>query len=277
MERIASLRGRVTEAAKQQVLISARAEIIDFPINYNIIGKENIGTGRELLSEGKILVAALDHRVYADLVTGACIAIKEDFDDLVQVGHIVMRISYLQNFPTNLLPNYFEVLPVVPHTMPDYPKRDEINGQAISTAQNLDDGSLLIVTPEGTRSGQAGMQEARYGAERFWHGRGERWLIPIAIEGTEKQWPKKLGMIAGGAYYILAGRLWNAKFIFGEPVEVEEIDSIAGKLAKNEDDFARLKTEVPMGLIARLHLEKGNPRYAGRYADLARQLQEIRP
>ena len=85
-------------------------------------------------------------------------------------------------------------------------------------------------------------------------------------------------MVAGGFYYNFYGRSKKARFIFGEPKSVEYYDSIAQRLAAgNPDDFARLKTEVVMAEIARLHIEKGNPEYAGRYADLARELQKIRP
>jgi hypothetical protein len=256
---------------------AARGVVEHTPLNYSIEGKQYIDEAREILGEGGIVIAALDHRGFADMVSGACVAIKEDFDDLVQVADIIIKISYIKTFPTNLLPKYFRVSPVVPHTMPDYPNRDEINRQAIERAQNLPDGSLLVVTPEGTRSGQVGIQEARYGAQQFWHGRGKRYIIPLAVEGTEKQWPRKLGMPVGGVYYNFYGRFKNAKFIFGEPRSVESYDSIAERLGKNEDDIARLRTEVVMADIARLHLEKGKAEYAGRYADLARELQKIRP
>ncbi len=277
MERSPSFRERATEATTKGIMRFFRAGVEATPLNYTIEGKEYITQARGLLSEGKIVVPVLDHRGFADLVTGACVAIKEDFDDLVQVADIVMKMSYLQTFPTNLLPKYFRIIPVVSHTMADYPNRDEINGQAIERAQNLADGSLLIITPEGTRSGQVGIQEARYGSERFWHGRGERYVLPLAVEGSERQWPRKLGMVAGGAYYNFYGRFKNARFIFGEPKGVEYYDSIAERLAAgNPDDFARLKTEVVMAEIARLHLEKGRAEYAGRYADLARELIKIR-
>lgn len=277
MERPSSFRQRATEATKKGLLRAARSCVEHVPLNYTTEDIQNIGLAREILAGGGIVVAALDHRGFADMVTGACVAIKEDFDDLVQVADIIIKISYIEKFPTNFLPKYFRVSPVVPHTMPDYPNRDEINRQAIERAQNLPDGSLSVVTPEGTRSGQVGIQEARYGAQQFWHGRGERYLIPVAVEGTEKQWPRKLGMPVGGVYYNFYGRFKNARFIFGEPRSVEYYDSVAQSLAENEDDLARLKTEVVMAEIARLHLEKGKAEYAGRYADLARQLQKIRP
>jgi hypothetical protein len=116
-----------------------------------------------LLARGKIVVAVLDHRSYADMATGMFVVVGEQLEDLVRPSHPIMKISHVQRFPGSLLRNYFEgLIPVVPHTMPDYQNRDKINKQAIETAQNLPGGSLLVITPEGKRSGRVAMQKARH-------------------------------------------------------------------------------------------------------------------
>ncbi len=277
MERSPSFKRRATELSKKAIVLGIKEAAEHLPLNYSMVGEEYIAEARKLLAQKKTVVAALDHHGYADLTSGACVGLKRHFDDLVQYAAIVMSVRYLKNFPTNFLPEYFNVIPVVPHTMPDYPNREEINRQAIEKAQNIPDGSLLVVTPEGTSNRQAAMLEVRFGSERFWHGVGERSLIHIAIEGSEEQWPRGLGVAGGGAYYFAYGRWFKKiKFIFGEPTPVETIDSIAQRLAKNPEDFERLKSEVVMAGIARLHIEKGDSKYAGRYADLARELQKIR-
>lgn len=277
MERAREFSQQITNSGKN-LIFSRLRDLIDsedFDLNYEIIGKENISCGRELIADGKILIAALDHRSYADMATGAFVAISEGFDDLVKNANIIVKISYVKDFPTNLLPQYFNIWPVVPHTMPNYPNREEINKAAISKAQNLADGSILVITPEGARSGEASMQSARHGSERFWHGRGERYILPIAIEGTEKQWPRKIGLVAGFMYYAWFGRLKASRFIFGEPVAVSKIDNLAQRLSGDDvSKLSTLRTDLAMGEIARLHLASGDPKYAGRYADIGKFLQK---
>lgn len=275
------IRDRILGAAKEFAIGRLRSFIEnDTHVRYEIIGRENIDSIRELLAREKIVIAVLDHRSYADMATGMFVVVREKFEDLIRPAHPIMKISHVQRFPGSLLRNYFEgIIPVVPHTMSesDYPNRNEINRQAIKTAQNLPGGSLLVITPEGTRSGRVAMQEARHGAEKFWHGlegeAGERYIIPIAIEGTENQWRK--GSLSG-LNYAIWGHYRNSKFIFGGPVAVSEIDSMASQLAQTPEELAKLKTDVVMAQIARLHIEYGNPRYAGVYTDLARQIQELK-
>lgn len=277
MERARNL-GQTAASFGKDLLFRRLEQLIrstDFDLNYEIVGAEHIETARELIASGKILVAALDHRSYADMASGAFVAIKWGFNDLVQKAHIVMKVSYLEHFPTSLLPHYFDVWPVVPHTLSNYPNRDEINRASIEKAESLKGGSIIVITPEGTRSGETPMQEARYGAERFWHGRGERFILPIAIEGTEKQWPRKLGLAAGAFYYAWIGRLVNSRFIFGAPVAVSELDALALELAQGDDaNLPKLRTDLVMGEIARLHLVEKRPEYAGKYADLGKFLKK---
>lgn len=247
----------------------------DVDLNYEIIRAENIDKARKLVGEGKILTAVPGHRAHAEIASGTVMAIKEGFGDLVKGAHIVMSVKYLDHFPTNLLPSYFDVWPVVPHTLPDYPNRDEINRIAIEKAENVEDGSIIVILPEGTRSGQKGLQEARYGAYRFWHGRGERYVMGIGTEGTEMQWPKSLGLFVGGVFYCYIGRLLPSRFIFGEPIPVAQLDEVAQRLAgEDKSQLARWQTDVVMGEIARLHLEYGKPKYAGRYKELGNLLRK---
>ncbi|MCL4419068.1 hypothetical protein M1146_03115 [Patescibacteria group bacterium] len=241
---------------------SAPRELLKrFPLNYEFIGGEFIEKARELLAGGATIVAIIDHKSFADLVSGAMVTVKEGFDDLVKKANIIAKITYVERFPSKQLLRNFRFRPVVPHTMPDYPNRDEINAEARRWAQALPEGSILITAPEGTRVKDGRMTTGRYGASEYWHGNGQRYLLPVAIEGTQKQWPRgALGFFKyfGGGFRI------KSRFIVGEPVPVTSIDEAAQAYAGGVDneEFTRLKTDLAMLLIAQLHLD---PKYKGTY------------
>ena len=110
---------------------SAPRELLKrFPLNYEFAGGENIDKARELLARGITVVAILDHKSFADLISGAMVTVKEGFDDLVKEANIIAKITYVEGFPSRQLLRNFKFRPVVPHTMPDYPNRDEINAEA---------------------------------------------------------------------------------------------------------------------------------------------------
>ncbi len=239
---------------------SPREVLRRFPLNYEFVGRENIGAARELLAKGATIAAIIDHKGFADLVSGAMVTVKEGFDDLVKRANIIAKITYVNKFPSKQLVKNFNFRPVVPHTMPNYPKRDEINEEARRWAQELPEGSILITAPEGTRVKEGRMISGRHGASEFWHGRGRRFILPVAIEGTEKQMPR--GAL-GIPKYFAGGFRIKARFIIGEPVPVEQIDEAAWFFSRgDEEDFRRLKTDLAMLLIAQLHQD---PKYKGTY------------
>ncbi|MEK7502131.1 MAG: 1-acyl-sn-glycerol-3-phosphate acyltransferase [Patescibacteria group bacterium] len=232
-----------------------------FPLNYEFAGGENIDKARELLARGITVVAILDHKSFADLISGAMVTVKEGFDDLVKKANIIAKITYVEGFPSRQLLRNFKFRPVVPHTMPDYPSRDEINAEAKRWVQELPEGSILVMAPEGTRVKDGSMTVGRYGASEYWHGNGQRHLLPVAIEGTEKQWPRgALGFFKyfGGGFRI------KSRFIVGEPVSVVNVDEAAEAYAggRDNEEFTRLKTDLAMFLIAQLHQD---PKYKGTY------------
>lgn len=250
------------EAAPKGNFFSTPKELLRrFPLNYEYVGGENMDKTRELLAQGITIVAILDHKSFADIVSGSMITVREGFDDLVKEANIILKITYSTKFPSKQLMKNFKYRPVVPHTMPDYPNRDEINAEAKKFAQELPGGSILVITPEGTRVKEGSMTAGRYGASEYWHGTGERWILPIAIEGTEKQWPRG----AFGIFkYFGGGFRRKASVIIGEPVPVTNIDKIAEVYAGGSDneEYTRLKTDLAMLLIANLHQD---PKYKGDY------------
>jgi len=249
------------EAGEKHNFFSLPKEIMKkFPLNYELIGGENISKVRELLKEGAIITAIIDHKSFADLISGAVITVKEGFDDLVKKANIIIKITYVEKFPSKQLLKNFNFKPVVPHTMKDYPNRDQINREAKDWAQHLPGGSLLITAPEGTRVKEGRMRAGRLGAADFWHGNGQRYLLPVALEGTEKQWPRGA---FGPVKYFAGGFRRKMKILIGEPVRVENLDKAAEVYAAGDnEDFLKLKTDLAMLLIANLHQDQ---KYKGEY------------
>lgn len=234
----------------------ARGLLNRFPANAKLVGEENIDHVRNLLSDGWIVTAAGDHKSLADMYTVYSAAIKYGFSDLPENGNIVMGVKWTRKFPTSLIKRVLRVTETVPSSVPaeKFPDRDEINQRAFEAHHNSPPGKLWMVTPEGTRSDGI-MEQGRQRTIEFWHGKDGstdgRMLLPVAVEGTERQWPKGKGLI----YFLRKGRHEEALFIFGKPIEVAEIDKVALELAQGDVGlFRQYQIDVVMALIAAQHV-----------------------
>ena len=234
----------------------ARGLLERFPANAKLIGEENIDLIRNLLNDGWIITAAGDHKSLADMYTVYSAAIKYKFSDLPENGNIVMGVKWTRKFPTSLITKVLRVIETVPNSVPaaKFPDRDEINQRAFDAHHNSPPGKLWMVTPEGTRS-DGKMEQGRQRTIEFWHGEGGatdgRILLPVAVEGTERQWPKGKGFM----YFLRKGRHEEALFIFGKPIKVADIDQVASELAEgNEKLFKQYQIDVVMALIASQHV-----------------------
>ncbi|OGD93869.1 hypothetical protein A3F02_02110 [Candidatus Curtissbacteria bacterium RIFCSPHIGHO2_12_FULL_38_9b] len=65
-----------------------KAILRKIPLNYEIIGKENLNKIRQLLIEGSTVVAVLDHRSYADTASGGIIHLRK-------ISTIFLKMQYL--------------------------------------------------------------------------------------------------------------------------------------------------------------------------------------
>lgn len=250
----------------------------DVALNYEALGSENLNRVRQLLDEGKIVGAILDHKSYADFGSGSAVVVKEGLEDLVGRARVVMATKYKDKLLIKLFVNAvagamgLKIQWVVSHTMDNDKREQAMNSEAIENIQNEEDGRVDIVTPEGTRSKDGKMQPARWGAANFWHGAGERYILPIAMEGSENQWPRGVG---GTIYYFRKGRKEHQiKVIFGEPVPVDYLDKVAEAYAQgNPEKLISLRVDIPMLLIANLHKTCGDSKYTeGYYQDLSEEL-----
>ena len=245
-----------------------------YPANARLVGAENIDLTRKLLSDGWIVTAAGDHKSLADIYTIFSAALEYKFNDLPENARVVMGVKWTRKFPTSLVKRILDVVETVPSSIPKdkFPDRDAINQRAFDQSHNSPDGRFWIVTPEGTRTDGV-MEEGKLGSKEFWHGADNstegRLILPVAVEGTENQWPKEEGF----RYFLKKGRFNEAIFIFGKPVKVEDVDELAFDLAKGDEELFKVyQVQVVMVLIASQHLSS---MYTEKFRELVKHIDKL--
>jgi 1-acyl-sn-glycerol-3-phosphate acyltransferase len=113
----------------------------------------------------------------------------------------------------------------------------------------LDDGMLVGMFPEGTRSKTGGLKEP-FGGASLVALRSKAPIIPCALVGTE-------GLPLSGSKPVVRRRYPKVAAIFGEPFTLEHV--AAGGSKRSNDDL----TDAMMIEVARLLPEQ----YRGIYAD----------
>ena len=228
-------------------------------VDYELVNNEHIEEVRNLLQQGKRVNALLDHRSLADLASGAAIAFKEKFGDLISDAVFMVALKYLDRHHTNLLLMGVNTIPMVSPGMDNDPRQTRVNRAGLKAVKNLKDGTLFIVPPEGTRSKSGKMEKGRREITTFFQ--KDHYILPIAFEGTEEQWPQ--GIQGGIKYWVGNGRNKKAKVIFGKPFAVEKMDQLVNHLAPDHRklDRKQLSVDMTMRAIAILHLTQGNKKY----------------
>ena len=127
--------------------------------------------------------------------------------------------------------------------------------EAFRLAQRiLDDGHVLVIFPEGTRSPTGGLQEAKDGLAILAQRTGAT-ILPVGIAGTDRFWPRGRTPRPGGRLTMRVGEPFRLADVV--PADVDR------RTAKG------LATKAIMTRIAALL----PPRHRGVYADSAAQLE----
>lgn len=133
-------------------------------------------------------------------------------------------------------------------------RRGQADRQALRHAQGLlDDGMLVGMFPEGTRSKSGGLKEP-FGGASLVALRSHAPIIPCALVGTD-------GLPLSGSKPSIRRRYPKVAAIFGEPFTLEQVAADGTK--RSLDDL----TDAMMSEIARMLPE----RYRGIYADLCEE------
>jgi len=131
-------------------------------------------------------------------------------------------------------------------------RRGEVDRKALAAAVDvLNQGNLLIVAPEGTRSGVGRLQKGR-GGLAYIAARAGVVIIPVGIVGVEGFWKNLPGL-----------RRTSVRMVFGQPFRF-----VAGGKELNRQVLTEMTTEAMYQLAAILP-----PARRGLYADLENATQ----
>lgn len=164
------------------------------------------------------------------------------------------------------------LLIAVPPTM-EIPRSARKEGSAIWDALKeqypyyLSEGYIGLIFAEGTRSRSGKMIEPPSGIAEVLKHPGSIYLL-TAIEGTEKVMPP-----ADERGIPLPDFMVGTRIIFGVPVTYETVDEEVKQLQQQfKVNYRRAFIDVLYRKIALLHIEQGEPSYAGYYE---KPLEEI--
>lgn len=245
-----------------------------FQRRLKLIGIENIVEALRLNVAGVIF--ATDHRSSADVFMPQIILYLHGFKDLAErLFFYIVGMIFVNRDLISFGTRGRDIIPILPERMMDQ-KRPKVNepGREAYRAQiriatrinkkaredaatELRRRRWLYVAPEGTRSREGPMAEAPKETVGVLSFEGAV-ILPVAQEGTEKMWPI-------GSW---PRPLNEITLIVGKPVTNEQVWQEAAKLhAEFGVGLDRAFVDVVMRRIALLHIEHGNPWYAGFYAE----------
>ena len=149
----------------------------------------------------------------------------------------------------------------------EWRRQAEVARRVINAARKwvprfLDEGRWIFISLEGTRS-EGPMAEAAPAAASLINHEGA-YVLPVALEKTEIMWPKS------ARFPLPFARI---KVIFGEPISVKDL-RVQAQYLNSQFNVSQDKAFVDliMRAIAILHIQQGDPWYAGHYD---RPLEEV--
>jgi len=192
-----------------------------------------------LPAEGR-LITVQNHMIFIDTVIGA-----------VFVDRQVVGMSKVENYQVPVLGTLFRLYGTLPV------RRGEVDRTALRTALRvLEEGKVLMVAPEGTRSKTNTLQKGKDGLSYVAVKAGAP-IVPIAIWGQQKFWDQLRRL-----------RRTKVKMVMGTPFIFEPGE---GKLTREQ--LSQMTDEMMYRLAALLP-----PDYRGYYSDLSAATEEyLRP
>jgi len=186
------------------------------------------------------LITVQNHMISIDTVMGAAFVDRQ-----------VVGMSKVENYQVPILGTLFRLYGTLPV------RRGEVDRTALRTALRvLEEGKVLMVAPEGTRSKTNTLQKGKDGLSYVAVKAGAP-IVPIAIWGQEKFWDQLRRL-----------RRTKVKMVMGKPFIFEPGE---GKLTREQ--LSQMTDEMMYRLAALLP-----PDYRGHYGDLSAATEEnLRP
>jgi len=131
--------------------------------------------------------------------------------------------------------------------------------EAFRLAQRiLDEGHVLVIFPEGTRSPTGALQEAKDGLAMLALRTGAT-ILPVGVAGTDRFWPRGRFPRPGGRLTLRVGEAFRLSDVLPAGLDRRAAKSLATKAI-----MARIAALLP-------------PRHRGAYADAAAELERVNP
>lgn len=244
----------------------------EFPLNFELYGRENIETALNLLKQGKKIYNTPDHRSTADSTTGLIASTQiRPWRELIDKSVVVIKDSYFEHLLFRVcLSGVRTIGAVSPSMIEKDGDSNRVKKEMLSAVRGVPGGNSILLPPEVTRVKNGGIQQARKEISLLWHhGNSDPvsdedvWFLPTADEGTEKQLPNgKLGL----PYYFLWGAQHvKVKYFIGEPYRLTDVMAIVSSYDGTRSEKKQLEVDLVMMQVALLHINYGNPDYAGEY------------
>jgi 1-acyl-sn-glycerol-3-phosphate acyltransferase len=193
-------------------------------VDFEVEGLENIP------QEGP-LITAQNHMIFVDTVIGAIFIDRE-----------VVGVSKMENYHNPLLAFFFKLYGTLPI------RRGEVDRTALKASLKvLEEGTVLMAAPEGTRSKTNTLQRGKDGLS-YLAVKADAPVLPIAIWGQEEFWQQ-----------FLRPRRAKVKMVMGKPFIFEPGE---GRLTREQ--LTQMTDEMMYRIAALLP-----PEYRGYYSDLS--------
>ena len=222
---------------------------------HRLIGGRHLKAAQEVRDKGEGIVLDMDHWGWSDIVLPLGLFWWRGYRPLTQKLFFLIGMRWIEKFWVKFGDRSYIIPPVL---WPEHPT----DAQALQLARyaaeafrinddQLEAGKMTWAASQGTRgrppvarpSDPPGIIAPERGAWRIW--RRAAFVVPVALEGTERITPV-------GTWFP---RFWRPlKVIVGEPMPVQGRSPSSEQVA-----IAR----------AMLHVEFGDPRYAGVYREVA--------
>ena len=247
-----------------------------FPMNFELHGVKHLVKAHEILDQGGKIYNTPDHRSTADSTSTLVATTQvEPWRRLVDRSVIIIKDSYFDNRFFRLGLSGVRTIGAVSPSMKENAgltktEQAKIQADMLRAVRGVPGGNSIVLAPEVTRVREGGIQQARRELTLLWNHKEsdpvsdeDVWFLPTAHEGTEEQWGNsKLDI----AYYFL----WRAqhvkvKYFIGEPFRLTDVKQMIRSYEGSIKDTRQLEVDLVMMQVALLHMNHGDPWYAGEY------------
>lgn len=181
---------------RNPLLHTAVEQVANFYIKeFHIEGEDHLEQVRQLLNQQKKVMIAANHISNLDAAAIDLALDSTGFSDIAKRVVNIYGIKLEQSKMTRFLGRAYSVIPVWP---PKLEPENEVESAYMKRLQEtteptfehaLEEGRVVTIFPESTRSRSGYLSEGKTAVSPFFTTVPDTWVLPIALEGTNKIWP----------------------------------------------------------------------------------------